>query len=310
MKNFILLIAIVCSQALWAKNIILLSSLPQEDIRTTLKVKKLFNKKLFGLEDHNLIYIDKADQEVIYRYLNDPETMALFWLSHGGFKRIRGNSNSAIKPTPILFDHNKDNVAKAFQKIHPNIKYISIIGCNSAQILAGTLEKRPDLGYYVPTKKVVATWAFRRAIRRFKKHFWNVKYNYLLEEVVQEGVKIKIERTVSQDSKSLKVLAGKQLIGILPKLKSSESQIFEYYIPYTENLSKRDLKIVLSSGQAATDATNNFGDIVITSSDRHMWKIFAKPNGEPFGVNERIFLFKDQLSNISDVQDYIQYQAH
>ena len=300
----------ILSQSVWAKNIVLLSSLPKADLKTTFKVKNIFHNKLTGLSDHKIIYINEADQEDIYKYLNDPETMAFFWLSHGGFKKIRGNRAGAIKPAPILFDHNKDNVAKAFQKIHPNIKYISVVGCNSFQILEGTINSREDLGYYIPTKKVIATFALRKAIKRFKKHYWSYKYNYLKEDQVQDGVQIKITRSTQTASKSLKVLVGRKLIGIIPKTQGKEDQVFNYYIPFSNELTKRDFKIVLASGQNAEDATDNFGDIEITSSDRDMWKLFAKRDGTPFGVNERVYLFKDNLENIQDVQEYILYRAH
>jgi hypothetical protein len=198
--------------------------------------------------------------------------MAFFWMSHGGFKRIRGNQNSAIKPSAILFDHQKYNVAKAFQTIHPNIKYISIIGCNSAQILEGTLKSREDLGAYVSTKKVITTWALRKAIRKFKKHYWTYKYNYLAEDIYQAGIKIKVNRIVKTDSKSLKFFAGTKLIGIMPKLNANQEQTFEYYIPYSEDLGKHNLKLVSSSGQSAEDETDNFGEMTISSSDKNLWQ--------------------------------------
>lgn len=301
---------LICSQSLWAKNIVLLSSLPKEQIRTTNKIKTIFHKKLFGLHDHNLIYINNADQYSLHRYLNDPETMALFWISHGGFIKINHRSGQAIGSSAILYDYNKDNVSKVFQRIHPNIKFISIVGCNSSQILDGIIQSRSDLSSYIPAKKVVATWALRKAIRRFKKNYKREKYNFLEQEVTDLGIKIKIERVAKQNSKSLKVFAGNIFIGILPSLAKSESQVFEYYIPYNNDINKQNLKIILSSGQSAYDSTDNFGDIHISSSNRYMWKIFAKPSGEPFGVNERIFLFKDEIQNITDIEDYILYQAY
>lgn len=297
-------------QSLWAKNIVLLSSLPAKDLNTIYKVENIFKNKLSNLEDHKLIYINEADQEQLYFHLNNPETMALFWISHGGFKKIRGNRSGAIKPAPILFDHKKFNVAKTFQKIHPNIQFISVVGCNSFQILKDTIQKREDLGYYIPTKKVIATWALKKSIRRFKKHYWNNKYNYISEDQTLDGIRIKITRTTKRASESLKVLAGRKLIGIIPKTIAKQTQVFEYYIPFNEVLNKQSLKIVLSSGQNAEDETNNFGEIEITSSDLNMWKLFAKRDGTPFGINERVFLFKDKLENINDVQNYILYQAH
>lgn len=105
-------------------------------------------------------------------------------------------------------------------------------------------------------------------------------------------------------------MVGRKLIGVLPKTSASEDQTFEYYIPFNSKISKIDLKIVLASGQNAEDETDHWGNVEITSSDINMWKMFAKRDGTPFGVNERVYLFKDKLENINDVQEYILYHAH
>lgn len=77
-KIIVLVLTLVISQSIWAKNIVFLSSLPKADLKTTIKVKNIFHNKLKELADHKIIYINDADQEDIYKYLNDPETIAFF----------------------------------------------------------------------------------------------------------------------------------------------------------------------------------------------------------------------------------------
>lgn len=306
--NIILILLTFLSTSIFAKNIVLLSSFENKDIKTEFKVDRITKKKLSLYENynHNLIIIHKASVKHLYKYLNDPETMALFWIGHGGFKSTRGSQ--AIRPTPILSDHQKLNVAKAFQSVHPNIKFISIIGCNSFQILEGVLNHRDDLGYYIPTKKVLATLALRKSFRIFKRHFFSNRYEYISDDIQKQGIPVTVTRTVPNDSSALMIFAGKKLISLLPALKANESQSEIVYLPYKEGLKKYELKIVFATGQSAYDNTDNFGEIKVNHQDLSLWKLFSKANGEPFGVNERVFLFKNEIENLF-IDYYVKYKS-
>jgi hypothetical protein len=314
MLKVLVLFFVLVPQLVYAKNIVFLSSLPLKDQKTTLKLKKLFFKKLYGVSQfangHQLIYHSNADAELLYKYLNDPDTMALFWVGHGGFKKISSTSEVGIQPTPVLFDYKQRNISKVFQKVHPNIKFLAVIGCNSWQILKNVISSRSDLGYYIPSKKVVATWSFRKALRKFRKHFWTIKYHYISEDIKQQGIPITIERSTTSNT-PLMIFAGKKLIGVFPASSTSQYLKKNFMIPlYTDftNLKKHDLKITFSSGQNARDNFDNFGDIVIRYDGQRLWKLFAKSDGSAFGVNVRIFLFNNSLDDIF-TEDYILYNS-
>lgn len=42
--------------------------------------------------------------------------------------------------------------------------------------------------------------------------------------------------------------------------------------------------------------------------DLSLYKLFSKANGEPFGGNERVFLFKNKIENLF-VDYYIKYKS-
>ena len=311
-KAFVFLL-VLYSQLVSAKNIVFLSSLPKKDQKTTNKLKKLFFKKMYGISQYadgnQLIYHDMADAQILYHYLNDPDTMALFWVGHGGFKKMGKTTGSGIRPAAILLDYEKKNVAKVFQRVHPNIKFLGVIGCNSWQILENVISTRPDLGYYIPSKKVIATWSFRKALKRFRQHFWSQSYKYLEQDSLETAIPITIERSVSQASVPLMIFAGKKIIGVMPAVNVPSIQKQNFFIPYKEGLKKHDLKISISTGHGVAVSSYNFGNIVIGHRGEKLWKLFAKSDGTAFGVTERIFIFQGNLNNIF-YEDYILYMSY
>lgn len=290
----LLVFSLYFSQPADARNLVLLTSLPPSQVKLEAKLEKLFLKKTLDFKDEfNFIIEHKADQEVLHQYLNDPETMALFWVSHGAYAKFK--SSGAMKATPFLLDHQKDNVAKVFEKVNPNVKYLGIIGCNTQQILENILKERSDLDYYVPNKKVIAQSALKRSIKNFR-YTHARKDNSLIVTKPVPAEQISIKRKTGDRPypyKSLKVIVGKDLITVLPKMKPNSEQTFQIHIPQKDHYSKRELKIVFESGQSPFDETDYFGQLVIEHKGEEKWKLFSRRDGKPFGTNERIFNFNN-----------------
>lgn len=307
--KFFLYLLLFCGQIAFAKNVVLLSSLPDKDIKATVEIKRQFYKKLYGVANYGneLIYVNNASIHHLHKYLNDPETVALFWVSHGGHTKMR--NSAGIGATSVLIDYQKVNVAKVFQNVHPNIKFLGILGCNSRQIVSKHLEQREDLGVYMPSYSVVATWSFRVALKKFKRHFWKYKYQYLNEDVLYDGYPITISRSVTKDSRALMIFAGKNLIGVMPPLAANLSQTQTFYVPHSSEISKYDFKINIKSG-LVTSNHDDFGDIEVTHAGNNYWKLFAKRDGTPFGVNQRLFVFKNQIENIGIENNIIKHKVN
>lgn len=306
--NFLIVIILLgTSFSIFGKNIVVLTSLPKSQYKTVKKLNKIALRKLGKESQFDLIIKKQADQEDLYRYLNDPETVALFWISHGAFTRVSASSRSSIRPSAHLLDYKKDNIAKIFQKIHPNIKFLGIIGCNSAQIIKNNSNIRKDLETYIPTKKVIATWAMRKAIRKFAKYSKRSQFQFINEDRVKRGYKVTVSRySTNEGAKSLKVFVGKKLVGLMPKSKPYEKQRKTFFIP-VENTKKSMLKILFETGQSAFDKTDHFGEISLYHNNKEYWELFAKRDGTPFGTNERIFLYKADITELTDPVDYVFY---
>jgi hypothetical protein len=287
----ILLVLMLVSQTLWARNIVFLTSLPENQVKIEKKVESIVLKKFKSEETYDIVIKHRADQEDLFKSLNDPQTHAIFWLSHGGYSK--SHNSKGIKATPMLLDYQKDNVAKVFQKIHPHVKFVGVIGCNSEQILSDTIETRSDLDYYIPKKKVIAQFALRRAIRHFKKTE-AVRDNSLKEIVAPETLPVTLTRTTGSEEKykSLKVFLDGKLLTVLPKMDANSQNEFVIDLPKANYTTRAELKLIFESGQNPHEEIDFFGELQLNFNGQSPWILFSKPTGEPFGTNERIFIYK------------------
>ncbi|HEY8270952.1 MAG TPA: hypothetical protein VIG33_08685 [Pseudobdellovibrionaceae bacterium] len=101
-------------------------------------IAKSFSAKFSSDFETRVIY--QATQEDLYSALNNPQSVGVFWLSH---------SNSGIQASGIgmggsIVDSKGVDVSRVFTKIHPNIKWIGVIGCKALPIFKGFADK----GFY------------------------------------------------------------------------------------------------------------------------------------------------------------------
>jgi len=110
-------------------------------------------KNVFNKSGYKVIYNHKANREILSYYLSSPNTVALFWVSHAADEsEVKGMSFSSV-----IQDIDGNNVKNLFQKINPNLKFLSIIGCSAKKILEGFKEKgffHSDLSIHAFDKKI------------------------------------------------------------------------------------------------------------------------------------------------------------
>lgn len=81
--------------------------------------------------DFDIRVVHDANQVDLYNNLHDPENLAVFWISHANSsERFVGTSLSER-----IVDSQYVDIAPIFQEIHPNIKWLGLIGCKTRQIL-------------------------------------------------------------------------------------------------------------------------------------------------------------------------------
>lgn len=289
MKNAVFLFLFFALK-LHAGNIVVLTSLPPEDARTQAKLERIAHKKLNTLGEHELIIESKVDMVSLYNHLTDKDTIALIWLSHGAYTKTSADSPMAVSPK--LLDFKMRDLAFIFKKIHPNIQFLGVVGCNSKQIFSETNLEQSGASIYLPKRKIIATWGLRRAIRKLKRVLKKNNAPALSQRpILAKGHRIDIERSTLGEA--FAVYAGDHILGVMPKTLKRQS----FYLP--KGLTP---KIVLKTGTSPFSSEDVFGDISIYSNSGE-WKVFSKPDGTPFGVNERIFKLRDPLLE-GDLEEY------
>jgi hypothetical protein len=297
MKWLVILCYILVCFPVSARQIVLLTSLPLKDHQEALKAERFFLRETKDFAHEYVIKVQhQADQETLFYYLNHPETHALFWLSHGAFRPSR--SNTGVRATPMLLDHQGDNVASVFRRIHPDVRFVGVIGCNTAQILDQHIQARELLDYFIPAKKVIGQISLKRAVRNFRYTHFRKDNLTRIPEVPAPTLSVTVQRRSGNDLpiyKSLKVFVGTELVTVLPKMGPDQREKFELLIPHRPGLGRRDLKIVFDSGQNPLDERDHIGELKLSFEGSYPWRLFGRSDGRPFGTNERIFHFMGEL---------------
>lgn len=94
-------------------------------------IERRFRSKLKNLE-YKIVFEHNANAVVLESYLTSPQTLALFWVSHAV---DAGGGPVGLEYSQSIFDVFGNNVADLFKRIHPNMRWLSIIGCKGRPIL-------------------------------------------------------------------------------------------------------------------------------------------------------------------------------
>jgi hypothetical protein len=100
----------------------------------------------------------------------------------------------------------------------------------------------------------------------------------------------------------VKVISNKKVIGVLPKIQAGSEVKMNMYIPHVDSFSKSKFHLEFSTSQNIYKDSESFivGDIQVSNEIGSLWKLFTKPDGSAFGVNSKLFLYKDNDSILTD----------
>jgi hypothetical protein len=279
-----------------AARLVLLTSLPNKVSLVNIhkKLEKTF-RRYVDSKHYQLKIIHFADQGDIFRELNDKENEAVFWVSHGAYLDLSSPSGS-IGADQMILDYQYNNVAPIFSRVHQNLKYLSIISCHSEEVIAAYAKKiqfEKPLKTYLFDKKIKAVKGLKMALTDF--HQTDFSHFNLGPKITSEKVlKIKLTRkTTKFNAPSARVFHHGLLLTVLPELPAQQVGSYELSIPIYDDFLFSNLKIEINSGENFLEENMNMGDFHLSHDQLPLrWKLFSKPNGEPFGVQSRIFLYQ------------------
>lgn len=297
------------ASAATSPRILLLTSI--ERPRLEKKLERIFIRKMKPLlkKGWHIETQHRADSYDLHLALTQPSIEGVIWVSHGSFRTIRASqaAGGAIAAKPMLLDYRGDDVAPVLTLKSSELKFLSVVGCNSKQILDyqedvnTSSESLSELESYIPDHKVVAQWALRRASKRAAKFFTTSKTEiHPSSDLTESGkgslqIKRSIPKNVSiRNLRPVRIYLGGKLLGILPRSQPGAVQTAQFSIPESVvSLPKGRLKIRIETGQHVETPSSEivFGDFEFTSQSLDQsWSLFADSSGVPFGQNFRVYL--------------------
>lgn len=265
----------------------------------------------FNDGQYKLVVKHHAGASDIYDVLHDPKTAAVFWVSHA-FLGLSSSTVSAIEVPPMLPDWTGVDITNAFMDIGPNVRWLSLVACDSQLIINHALQngwdlsKSPDLvingtGHLVDAKEAL-TRALTSSNDLLRNH-QNFDPKAAPQCASQTGVPLTVTRHFAQDVDypAVEVMDGEHILTVFPpraKGSSQADQTRTAYLAPGSVASAYDLKIQNTVGNLlfATTQEPNLGELTFAAGwPGASWKEFSDSTGKPFGVSFHLYLYNGTI---------------
>jgi hypothetical protein len=164
LKSVLLFLALLSSVIVHSRDIVVLTSLETPDrqpfwrsrsYEISRTIEKRMRRHLKGHSD-NIIFKHNASAADLKRYLTASTTSALFWVSHA----VNQDEDAiGVGRSSMVLDVFGNDVSSIFQKIHPNVQFVSLVGCQGLPIL----NRYRELGAY-ESNRDLTIHGFRRNV--------------------------------------------------------------------------------------------------------------------------------------------------
>ena len=222
--------------------------------------------------------------------LTDPSTVALFWIGHASPTiNLVGFSLQGV-----VLDYNGSNVADIFKNIHPNVRWVSIIGCYSERMIEEY--KRDGFYKFNPLLEIngydgiaVLSYVLPDFTKRAHSFLRNEELDYFICDWEQEikqtydlsGFFIRVSRMPSWSRSNIVITVNKHYLGFLSK----DEESVQIWVP--DEISTKMIEAVqvdLSIHQLLLEK------LKIESVDRsHQWEVMSNKYGVPYGKDRNVY---------------------
>lgn len=334
--SLLIFVTVHAQDASTTPNVVLLTSLETPRIwyrpkgwKVDGRLEEIF-KKHFTKSGYNIVVKHGVDFHELRKQLHNPNNIAVYWASHAA-----GTSNGttgAGSAGAVLSINGKD-VKDIFKSVHPNIRFLGLVGCDGQGILdeiarQGHYRYNPNLMTHSFTKKIDARRGLKKSLKASvnqlgyvkkrliilrKKRLWRYDF-YGNKDLLtvnnhfhcgkEDGFLIKGTRTLAQDSMSITVRNSTGLLKVLPAGKAGDVQEFQFYIPYHPDITRTDFKISVDSMIYFGKDQVYLGEFDFSSDWGLNWRVFAKPDGTVLGYTKNLYLPRGVLPTHVDLQTY------
>lgn len=304
--------------------VVLLTSL-METAKITVEKNQKLQKKLEGYFNHSyknsgfeLIIKHEVTPMTLRKYLKDPSVKGLFWVSHA---RGVEDLNTGVQNSGKIIDAFGNNVSDLFRNIHPNMKWLALIGCQTKSILEsikkdGFLDKNTSLSIHSFKKKVSAKRGMKKALfesafilgqRLQRSHRSKNKKNPVIKaspenldfefpvfidrDLLYVNLNGSFTNEIFEKPVVLRVDFGNELVGFYTVTNRDFSYKIGLNLANFSGRKNRNLKVSLVA-KKKNDLSHLPEQISIENGEGgHAWKLFEDRNGRPVGVNTYLLLY-------------------
>lgn len=274
-------------------------------------------KKSFKESGYKIKIIHEASASDLSRELQNPNNKGLFWVSHSNQAQEIG---SGLEVPDLVYTINGVDVKNLFQKIHPSMKYLALIGCRGESLLnkfkqEGFYKDNLDLQIFAFRKKVDPRAGLRKALKASLGHLGSKgKFklrNFRLPNInassqqldtkphqclEQNFLSLAVTRTADSSLGAASLTFDGKFVAFFPETESSE-QIQTVQIP-TEYFNKAKKKKLTLQQMHKKDL--QLGLLTFDSNEDLNWKVFSKRDGTPIGAGKNLYLFKGDKNKTHD----------
>jgi len=267
----------------------------------------------FKNSGYEISVIHQANRDQLYAALHDPANVGVFWLSHS--TAVSGNPIKGVQFDPRIVDAIGSDVKELFQNVHPNIRWLSIVSCNSNMILQNELkDHHASLRTQGLDNETDARVGLKEALEKSDEILLNsdTKYGYAGVCPISEGRPVLVSRTISSPGvffakivyPAVTIDFHGRSVGAFPEVTVTNQTIGKMFhqtqlvfLDMNDAIQNpSDLNLTINSGLNAIEVTPDldFGRFEITGFwSGANWKALSSPvTGKPFGVTKNLFIYQ------------------
>ncbi len=283
------------------------------------RLEGIFRGAFVG-QGYRIRVVHEADQHDLWSALRDPSTVGLVWLSHGG----GASGGDGYGTEGVLIDHQYFNILPALQGIHPNLRFLGVVGCKSESALEnyfvkhGIRAKNPNFVFRGFDSTVEPRQGLREVVAAAKTALDRpeVRRGYVGTCATERGYGVRVTRRFTSGFASpteelldlhahptfrrmpaVRIQHRDEVLAVLPAGWNGGVQQTIVNIPLPEGSvrSPVELKFLSNIGENYWLPTRplEVGRLSFEAPwAGAAWSLFAKPDGSPIGVTAHVYRYQ------------------
>jgi hypothetical protein len=251
---------------------------------------RIFESRMKPLGFETEIVIDAQAHQLRFA-LTNATTAAVFWIGHA----ISSNTSTGMNIQSVVLDSNAVNVANLFQDVHPNIRWVGIVGCYMQGMidrnkLQGRYKNNPILridavdGLGVPSidlnRSTSQAYIYLAALKR--------SYPQVIcalnpaNERPHFGRWIDVKRSHDQPRSHISFMVGEQFVGYLAK----DEESVRFWV--NNRIDTKRIEALRMDTRPTSDVIEN---LQISTQDSNIeWKNIRRADGTPIGKSRNVYV--------------------